>query len=247
MPSERDLTAARLIQDALLRGHPPEMPGMQLAGTSLPAAALGGDYFDFIATSDGRMRVFIGDVMGKGVGAAMLMVMARTAARMASEHAEGPGALLAEINRILYQDLRRLASFVTVLCAEYDPARHTLTCANAGHPYPLVHRAASGQVDVLRARGTMIGALPERTYDQVTIPLTGGDTVLFYTDGLAEVTNPAGEPIRTGGLAEFLRHHGGLPPLTLQERLLGAVRAHAAGGSHRDDLTFAILQPQARL
>lgn len=238
----RDLCLARKVQCALQNASPPAVPGVTVAGASLPAQVLSGDYYDFLLL-DGKIRLLIADVMGKGASAALQMAMARMAARLASLTPAEPEEFLAELNETLYPDLRRLGSFLTMFCADYHLDSRTLTCANAGHPFPLLRRARTPRVAAIPARGIAIGAIPRARYQTVTVDLGPGDTVLFFTDGATAVTDPAGGHLPQRLAALFLAHRR--PQAAgLRDRLVAELQAFTGGPPQRDDITLALLQVQ---
>ncbi|WP_264844755.1 PP2C family protein-serine/threonine phosphatase [Caldinitratiruptor microaerophilus] len=206
---------------------------------------MGGDYFDFLLTPRGTVRMCVGDVMGKGLAASMLMLMARVAIRALSDIADSPGTLLHEANRILYPDFHRLGSFLTLCFIEYHPATRALACANAGHLRPLIYRSAREIVEV-DVNGMMMGVLPDSSYEVTSLTLSPGDTVILYSDGVIEATRPDRQPIGKRGFYEILR---GLPPElplpVLQERVLQALRQHTGAQPQRDDMTLAFLRAGA--
>lgn len=239
---QSDIELAYQIQFTFLHGSPPSIPNIALSGVSLPAQVMGGDYFDFLLTPRGTVRMCVGDVMGKGLAASMLMIMARTAVRSLSDVADSPQALLTQANRILYPDFHRLGSFLTLCFIEYHPATRALVCANAGHLRPLIHRSTREVVEV-EVNGMMMGVLPEYAYEAATLTLDPGDTVVLYSDGVIEATKPDHQPVGKRGFYDILRQ---LPPElplpVLQERVLQALRQHTGTQPQRDDMTLAFLR-----
>lgn len=239
---QSDLDLAYQIQFTFLHGSPPSIPNVFLSGVSLPAQVMGGDYFDFLITPRGTVRMCVGDVMGKGLAASMLMIMARAAVRALSEIADSPGTLLNHANRILYPDFHRLGSFLTLCFIEYHPATRSLVCANAGHLRPLIYRATRETVEV-EVTGMMMGVLPNYAYEVTTLTLSPGDTVVLYSDGVIEATRPDRRPIGKHGFYEILRDMPPeLPVPVLQERVLQALRQYTGAQPQRDDMTLAFLR-----
>src|SRR5690606_20012518 len=150
---EREVKLARNIQMKLLNGSKPVIKNGEVSGISIPARLIGGDYFDFYLLPNGKIRIIIGDVMGKGIPAAMLMILTRGAFRSAAESTQGPAETLTAMNKAIYQDLRVLGSFVTVSCADWDPHAFSLTYATAGHTIPLVSRLEKGIVEIPETKG----------------------------------------------------------------------------------------------
>lgn len=187
---EQELKVARLIQQTLLPRDVPHLSGWDVAAYYQPAREVGGDFYDFLYFDDGRIGFVIGDVTDKGVPAALVMATTRTLLRVIGERLVTPGAVLERVNELLIDDIPP-RMFVTCLYALLDPASGRLCFANAGHDLPF-HRSADG-VHEMRATGMPLGLLPGMGYEEKEIILAPGDTVFFYSDGLAEAHSPVGE------------------------------------------------------
>jgi serine phosphatase RsbU (regulator of sigma subunit)/anti-sigma regulatory factor (Ser/Thr protein kinase) len=187
---EQELKVARLIQQTLLPKDVPHVPGWDVASYYQPAREVGGDFYDFLFFNDGRIGFVIGDVTDKGVPAALVMATTRTLLRVIGERLITPGAVLERVNELLIDDIPP-RMFVTCLYALLDPATGRLQFANAGHDLPF-HRSAQG-VHEMRATGMPLGLLPGMGYEEKEITLAPGDTVFFYSDGLAEAHSSSGE------------------------------------------------------
>jgi anti-sigma regulatory factor (Ser/Thr protein kinase) len=187
---EQELKVARLIQQTLLPRDVPHLSGWDVAAYYQPAREVGGDFYDFLYFDDGRIGFVIGDVTDKGVPAALVMATTRTLLRVIGERLVTPGAVLERVNDLLIDDIPP-RMFVTCLYALLDPASGRLQFANAGHDLPF-HRSADG-VHEMRATGMPLGLLPGMGYEEKEITLAPGDTVFFYSDGLAEAHSPVGE------------------------------------------------------
>jgi serine phosphatase RsbU (regulator of sigma subunit)/anti-sigma regulatory factor (Ser/Thr protein kinase) len=187
---EQELKVARLIQQTLLPKEVPHVAGWDVAAYYQPAREVGGDFYDFLRFDDGRIGFVIGDVTDKGVPAALVMATTRTLLRSWAERLISPGAVLERVNDVLIDDIPP-RMFVTCLYALLDPATGQLCFANAGHDLPF-HRSAAG-VHEMRATGMPLGLLPGMSYEEKEITLAPGDTVFFYSDGLAEAHSPGGE------------------------------------------------------
>ncbi len=187
---EQELKVARLIQQTLLPRDVPHAPGWEVAVYYQPAREVGGDFYDFHYFDDGCIGLVVGDVTDKGVPAALVMATTRTLLRASSERLISPGAVLERVNELLIDDIPP-RMFVTCLYALLDPATGRLRFANAGHDLPF-HRSVEG-VHEMRATGMPLGLLPGMGYEEKEITLAPGDTVFFYSDGLAEAHSPSGE------------------------------------------------------
>lgn len=186
----QEMRVAGLIQQTLLPREVPQISGWKIASLYRPARAVGGDFFDFIPYSDGRIGLVIGDVTDKGMPAALLMATTRATLRTMAQRIEAPGAVLRETNNAICPDVPP-SMFVTCLYAILDPVTGRLVYANAGHNLP--YRQCRDQVSELRATGMPLGLLPGMDYEEYETILEPGQHLLLYSDGLVEAHNPRRE------------------------------------------------------
>jgi phosphoserine phosphatase RsbU/P len=240
---QREINLARNIQSTLLNGDIPSFEGGEVVGSTLPARLIGGDYYDFYPLLNGKIRIVIGDVMGKGIPAAMLMILTRGAFRSAAESTKGPGDNLTAMNQAIYKDLRALKSFVTLFCADWDPNTGTLTYANAGHNIPLWVSDKTKEVSELpKAKGIMVGGLPNQVYQEESIQLGENDTIFFYTDGIVEAQNESSEQYRLERLIGTLTENQDKPAGELEKSVMDSIQQFTAGAPQKDDITMVILK-----
>ncbi|MCQ6275527.1 serine/threonine-protein phosphatase [Bacillus sp. V3B] len=240
---QREINLAKNIQSKLLNGHTPELEGGEVSGTSLPARLIGGDYYDFYPLLNGKIRIVIGDVMGKGIPAAMLMILTRGAFRSAAESTQSPGETLTAMNQAIYQDLRTLKSFVTLFCADWDPATGIFTFANAGHNLPLLIKGENREVKPLpKVQGVMVGGLPNQKYSEESIILGNSDLVFFYTDGIIEATNKEGEQYQLHRLMSTLSEHQDKAVGEIENCVMDSIQAFTDGVPQKDDITMVLLK-----
>ena len=183
------------------------------------------------------MGITIADVAGKGVPAALLMSNLQAAVRAFAQDGAAPSAVCASVNRLL---CRNIASgrFVTFCYAYIDPSRRKLTYANAGHNPQLVVRPG-GAVDTLVPGGTVVGVVAESAYEQGVLALAPGDRLVFYTDGITEGRNPAGEEFGEDQLAAAAIRHRALEAGDMLAALLQDVERFNAG-AYEDDATLIV-------
>jgi serine phosphatase RsbU (regulator of sigma subunit) len=235
---EQDLLLAEQIQKSFLPRQLPSVEGIEFVTEYKPAYSVGGDFYDIFWVNYDRIGLFIGDVSGKGVSAALLMARISSDLRLAASAEPDPARVLALVNHIVL-DRRQSDSFVTAIYATLDVKTFELTLANAGHPPPLIRRG-SGEVErVDEGTGTAIGIFEETEYEQTRRVLQPGDTMLLCTDGLVEATSAGGEQFGLERLEESMRR-GDSSPALLVQRLLGDVRAHVGEASQYDDLTLLV-------
>ncbi|MBB5326160.1 serine phosphatase RsbU (regulator of sigma subunit) [Anoxybacillus tepidamans] len=240
---EREIYLARNIQMKLLNGKIPKFEGGEVLGSSLPAHLIGGDYYDFYLLANGKIRIVIGDVMGKGIPAAMLMILTRGAFRSAAESTDSPGKTLAAINQALYEDLRTLRAFVTLFCADWDPKTGVLTYANAGHLLPLFIKGKKRTVkEIPNVTGTMIGGLPNQVYKEESIQLEDNDMIFFYTDGILEAQNQNGDQYKRDRLIDALLSNIDKGIKEIGQYVIESVNRFTQGAPQKDDITMVLLK-----
>lgn len=238
----REIHTARNIQTTLLNGAKPRLPSGEVSGVSVPARLIGGDYFDFYPLENGKLRIIIGDVMGKGIPAAMLMILTRGAFRSAAEATKGPGETLTAMNNAIFKDLRKLGSFVTVFCADWDPKEGKLVYANAGHNLPVIVRANCDVVRPPSIKGVMLGGLPGQAYKEEEIQLQEEDLVFFYTDGIVEAQNRNGEMFKLERLVDVLIHNSHLHAEEIEQKVLDNITLFTEELPQKDDITMVTLK-----
>ena len=234
---EQELRVARMIQHTLLPKTLPELEGHQLEVYYQPAREVGGDFYDFLRLPDGRLGLIVGDVSGKGVPAAIVMAITRTMLRSAY-HLGSPGRILQQVNDDILPDIPPNV-FVTCLAALLDSTTGRLQYANAGHDLPYV-RHASG-VSRLQASGMPLGLMPDMTYEEKEIILEPGESILLFSDGLAEAHSPHREMFGFPRIEKFVGAHP--EAATLIDSLLADLqRFTGEQWEQEDDITLLTLQ-----
>jgi len=237
-----ELEIAARIQRSLLPQQPPEVPGVELAGQCVPAANVGGDYYDFITDRNGYLTLLIADVSGHSIGAALMMAMARSILRREITEGKSPAAILADTNSAMLHDLSNASLFITMFCARYDPETQQLTFANGGHNPPLLWCAHESRILDLDSDGLIVGILEDVQYEEKTISLHPGDILLLYTDGIVEARDPQGEFFGEERLRKLLRDHASESPARLAERIHRTVHQYTQDTPQQDDITLLILR-----
>ena len=199
---DRQLSIGAEIQAQLLPDHCPVIEGVELAARCRPAFQVGGDYYDFIPTRPeligrrrerGRWALVMGDVMGKGVPAGLLMTMLRGMLRAEVLSGLPPDRILHDLNQLALEDLSQSHRFVTLFYSDFDPRTRRLRFANAAHNPPLIWRSQQRSVSRLDAPGLLIGLQPEAEYGVGSTVLEPGDVLLYYTDGVTEAPGITGD------------------------------------------------------
>jgi phosphoserine phosphatase RsbU/P len=230
---DREASEARAIQQALLPKSSPYIPGFAISGRSVPARAVGGDWYDFIPFSDGRWGIVLADVSGKGTAAALLMSATRGMLRSLAEECATPGEVLTKLNQLLVDDFPA-GKFVTMVYGVLDPSARTVMFANAGHLLPLlIDEQGEHFIDV--ERGLPLG-LASGDYSEALVRLAPGSRLVFYSDGITEAVNGQEEEY---GLCRLAEH--AVKPGASAVSIIDEVRSFANGTGVRDDASVVFL------
>jgi sigma-B regulation protein RsbU (phosphoserine phosphatase) len=225
---------ARRIQQNLLPRTAPSLPGFQLEAECIPAGAMGGDWYDYIALADGRVALVLADVSGKGMPAALLMSAVRGIVRSLAPLASGPGEVLARVNQVLLDDVPT-GRYVTMIYAVLDPAPRTLTFASAGHPWPLLCHGSDVR-PLHTDAGMPLGLLPCE-FTEHSLKFCHDFRLLFYTDGISEALNREDQEFGSARLAEFVATHD-----CSVSRLMEAIHEFRGQCAQKDDATVILLR-----
>lgn len=237
---KEELRLASRIQSDLLPKEPPRIPGYDIAGRSIPAQMVGGDYFDFIGMEGGRTALCLGDVSGKGLPASLLMANVQATLRGQTLLSPSARECIQRANRLLYQSTSS-EKFVTLFYSILDPARHTLCFSNAGHENPFL---LSEQREPVRLSegGVVLSIMEDFPFEEKTIPLAPGDIMVVFSDGITEAINPNQELFGEGRLAELLQQHRGESAAEIIESIVRGVKQHAAAAPQMDDMTIIVVK-----
>ena len=237
-----DLATAREIQRQLLPTGAREVPGLDLASMYCSARELGGDFYDFLAYGEGRLAIALGDVSGKGTAAALFASLAVGILREhVIQHPCPPAEVLAMLNRRLHA-ARLESRFIATVFSVYDARTRRLTLANSGGPYPILVR--DGIVQSIRVGGIPLGLYPDTEYEEITLDLRPGDTVLFASDGILESENALQEEFGFDRLSAVLasvspKHSAS----DIADKIMAATNHHSGEGvAPGDDRTLLVLR-----
>jgi serine phosphatase RsbU (regulator of sigma subunit) len=248
---EADLTLARRIQERLLPQGPPSVPGLEVAGVSVPSLEVGGDLFYFLPLKGDRLGLAIGDVSGKSIPAALLMSNALAILRAETRLENEPADVLTQMNALIAEQVES-GRFLTFLYGVVDPCARKVRYACAGHNPPLVVRA-DGVTEWLEQGGLALGILPDTTYTAAEIALRPGDVLVLYSDGLTEASRPmpgvaeAASPdeeeyFGEERLLEATKAHHTESATEILDGLVSAVHAFAGDAPQSDDLTVVVVK-----
>lgn len=242
---EEELVIGQQIQLSLLPGGCPQIPGWEFAAFYRSAREVGGDLYDFVQAPDDEqcLNIVIADVTGKGVPAALFMSMSRTLVRAEVAHGYKPAGVLKRINDFIAKDAHARL-FLSMFYASLDTATGCLTFANGGHEWPLWRRAATGEVDALRAPGLLLGVVADIEPIERQVAIEGGDFLVFYTDGLTESRNGTGEMFGDERLQAVVQEATAVSAPEMLATITGAVAEFAGDTPPFDDFTLVIVRRQ---
>lgn len=238
----RELEIAREVQQHLFPQEAPSAPGLDVAGACRPALMVGGDYYDFIRLPQGQLGIAIGDISGKGVGAALLMASLQASLR--GQTVEGKRQLtqvIKNVNRVIYETSPS-NRYATFFYSEYDPQSRVLTYVNAGHNPPIVLRPSGDTFEIVRldVGGMVVGLLGDAPCEQGELQLQSGDTLIAFTDGISEAMNSDSEEWGENRLIEAAQQCQAKSSVEIIQNLMRAADEFAAGAPQHDDMTLVI-------
>jgi len=235
----REMKIAREIQHQLMPDEVPSIPPLEMAVLFKPVAQLGGDLYDWIAFDDGRLAIVIGDVAGKGAPAALYGALSSGVIRTRAGRKYPPGQMLELVNKTLYQRPIE-GQYVAVTYAIYDPTTRSISLSNSGLPYPLLVRA--GQPTFLDLGGIPLGLFPESHYEETALQLLSGDILVFYSDGVVEMRNDAGEEFGLKRLADTVGANHEKNPQEIVKAVSAALADFIGRVRPQDDRTMVVVK-----
>ncbi len=249
---DRELEIGAEIQLQLLPRQYPVIDGLELAALCRTASRVGGDYYDFIpyrrtntsGDPSDRWSITIGDVMGKGVPAGLIMTMTRGMLRAEVLNGHSPAKILRHLNQVIFDDLENSHRFVTLFYSEYDPATQMLSYSNAAHNPPLLWHAATNTIQRLDTVGMLIGLDVNTQFQEAQTQLEPGDVVIYYTDGFTEATNNQGKQFDESNLMQELRRACQIyrDPQQILQHLFDCVEQFSGAANPKDDMTLVVLR-----
>ncbi|NEP05601.1 MAG: PP2C family protein-serine/threonine phosphatase [Okeania sp. SIO2G4] len=254
---DRELEIGAEIQLQLLPPECPEIPGITLAARCQTANRVGGDYYDFIPSNYDQLNsknkkqqpcrwsIVIGDVMGKGVPAGLIMTMTRGMLRAEVLNRHSPARVLQHLNQVMYADLESSHRFVTLFYSEYNPETRILSYSNAAHHPPMLWQAASKSIVQLDTLGMLVGLEVDPEYHEAQVKLNPGDTIIYYTDGFTDAANQNGDRYDDIKLSEAFKFacQNYQEPQKILDYLFAQVKQFVGEGNQNpDDMTLVVMR-----
>lgn len=242
MTAQSELAAGRVVQRALMPKRNPVVAGWEIWMIAQPANEVSGDFVDYLALDGERLGLALGDVAGKGLKAALLMVKLQATLRALAAEFDSLAELGAKLNAILRRD-GLPDSFASLVYLELQPDSGSVRLLNAGHMPPL--RLSDFKLEEIAQHATALGLTPEATFVEQRVELQKGETLLIYSDGLTEARNEAGDFFGEERLFALLRSLAGLRAAEMGARIIAEIEKFVGEAHAHDDLSMLMLQRTA--
>lgn len=240
---DHDLTKAREIQKSLLPAIIPQVNGLEISGTMIPAMQVGGDYFDVIKISDSKAFVIVGDVSGKGLSASFYMSKLQTMIHLYCNEQNTPKDILTKINRTIYAEIEK-NWFITCTVAMLDMDLRTMKVCRAGHT-PLI-RLKEGEIKEIVPSGIGIGLeqgdIFENQLEELELNLESNELYVFYSDGVTEAMNSKKEFFGEKKFNDLLKLTMGKSTSAIQSEILNSLKLFRSNAEQNDDITFVLVK-----
>lgn len=237
---EEELNFATDIQTNLLPKLNPQIDGFDIAGKSIPAKEVGGDYYDFIPIDENKNVICLGDISGKGMPAAMLMANLQATLRGQALFTSSAGECLTRANKLLYRSTD-LQKFATLFYGILETTESIFHFSNAGHNPPFLIDSAK-KITRLTKGGTVLGFLEDYQFEEDSIKLNAGDTVIIYSDGITEALNKQNEEFGEDRLLTILTENMKSTADTLIEKVFNAIKTFVNDMPQSDDITIVVIK-----
>jgi Stage II sporulation protein E (SpoIIE) len=242
---KKELEIAAKVQLSLLPKEEPKIDGYDIHAISIPAVEAGGDYFDFVKLSGNKLGIAIGDVSGKGVGAAIYMTLTKGILQAHAEEDVSPKNVLGKVNRLLYKTIEK-NSFVSMFYAILDTKKHVMLYSRAGHNPGILCSSALGETKLLLSKGMALGleegAIFISTLKEEEVSFNQGDVFVLYTDGFTEAMNERHEEYSEERLIKLIEKNRQLSARDLINLIIKEVKKFVDNYPQHDDMTILIVK-----
>jgi len=235
---EAELNFALEVQQALFPKQFPADGGLEFSAVCVPAAGIGGDYYDVLERPGGYLAFAIADISGKGISAAILMSNVHAVLRTLYQAGRPAGELCSQLNRHLHR-ITEGTKFATAFYAEWSERDRSLTYVNAGHPVPIMLGSRSGEL--LQTGGPPLGIFPDTEFQTGRVVLQPGDMIVLYSDGITDAGENSGRELGEARLEAAVKRHGAKPLDEIRQLVLKAVRDWS-GDEVEDDMTLLLVR-----
>lgn len=256
---KQEVEVGAALHEALLKGQlPKQVPGLSVALSTIPSAAIDGDFFEFYSPSEEQLDIVLGDVMGKGIPAALMGTVIKTQlVRYAMPpampfHFDQSGGwheailpiedILSRVHRAINQELIKLEYFVSLIYGRFDLKHRLFSFVDCGFTKPIIYRAAEGQAHFYKGDNFPLGIVPEDHFRPVYLPFMPGDIFLFYSDGMTEARSKEGELFGSERIKDLVEKNGSCSAEVLHAKLQEAVLKFQKADNFQDDLSLIVVK-----
>jgi serine phosphatase RsbU (regulator of sigma subunit) len=240
-----ELEIAREIQVSLEPRKLPVVDGLSISAFSKPARIVGGDFFNVVKPHDKRMLSILGDVAGKGVPAALYAAHIQSMFESLSERSASPAGIMTELNKLISRRLRE-GDFITAVIAYFESGQNALTIARAGHNWPLYYNARTQTISPLNPPGVCLGLDADAGFSdcmqEKTLPVSSGDILLLYSDGITEAMNPEQRLFEMSRLESALRESAHFPAEKIIAEINHRLYEFVQSEELHDDVTMVAIK-----
>lgn len=237
---EEELKIANDIQTRLLPKTNPQINGFDIAGKSVPAKEVGGDYYDFISVDENNIVICLGDISGKGMPAALLMANLQATLRGQALFTSSAGECLTRANKLLYRSTDR-QNYATLFYGILDSSNDTFRFSNAGHNPPILMNLDKKVIRLTKG-GTVLGFMEDFQFEEDSVNLKKGDTIIIYSDGIDEAFNIDDEEYGEENLLSIIKDSLSLDAEKIIENVFESVRFHVQDAPQSDDITIVVIK-----
>jgi len=249
---EHEISTAARIQESLLLGRPPQnLEGVQIANMTIPSQKIDGDFYDFLRHSELCFDLVVGDVMGKGIPAALLgaavkshllRVLVELTRQGGGEVFPPTEKIVASVHRDMIEQMEDLETFVTLIYARFELTQKIFTFVDCGHMRTIHFKADVNEISLLQGQNMPLGFPEVEPFRPVSVPFGAGDLFFFYSDGLTEAKNGAGELFGEKRLAALVRENARCDPETLNQRIRREIVTFSQSEIFEDDFTCVVVR-----
>ena len=237
------LKLAEEVQQNLLPQRAPEIPGLDIAGTSIYCDETGGDYYDYLKLPSGRLGVVVADASGHGIGAAMHMTTVRAFLHFGIRTYQNPAQLLSEVNYYTTRDSSETNRFMSMFFLEINQSAKTLCWVRAGHEPAMLFGPSGNKLRDLSGEGVALGVIGNYNYSEYTLQdWESGSVIIIGTDGVRETRNSSGEMFGLNRLHELISHNVNETAAVIQNSIIDVLRTFQADATQEDDITLVIIK-----
>lgn len=237
---EEELKIANDIQTRLLPKTNPQINGFDIASKSVPAKEVGGDYYDFIQIDENNIVICLGDISGKGMPAALLMANLQATLRGQALFTSSAGECLTRANKLLYHSTDR-QNYATLFYGILDSSNDTFRFSNAGHNPPILMNSDKKVISLTKG-GTVLGFMEDFQFEEDSVNLKKGDTIIIYSDGINEAFNIDDEEYGEENLLSIIKDSLSLDAEKIIENVFESVRSHVQDAPQSDDITIVVIK-----